>query len=391
MSHLLNIFNRLPVSFVKGEGVYLWDAAGNRYLDFLAGVAVCQLGHAHPRLVSALTEQARKLWHVSNVFQVPEQEMLAKDLIAHSGMSAAFFSNSGAEANEALIKLSRLWGKAYRGGAHEVIVLSHSFHGRTMATLSATGQEKIQTGFAPLVPTFKVVPAGDIAALAQAISSATAGVLIEVIQAEGGIHPLSAEYLMQLRALCDRHSLLLMVDEVQTGMGRTGCWFGFQGAVENEAFRPDAIALAKGIAGGLPMGAYAMTERAAALFAPGSHGSTFAGSPLVCRVAMEVMQIIEDEELLEHATLMGDYLQAGLRELARKHDSIRDVRGRGLLVGCELAPRIEAAAVVRKGLDQGVIFNAVTGNTLRFVPALIIEETHIAQGLEVLDVILSEL
>lgn len=385
MSHLASTYKRLPVSFVRGEGVYLWDSAGKRYLDFLAGIAVCQLGHVHPRLVAALTEQAKLPWHLSNYFEIPEQEALAEALTKRSGLARAFFANSGAEANEAMIKLSRLWGKVYKHSAHEIIVLEGSFHGRTMATLSATGQERIREGFDPLVPSFKTVPANDIEELRAAVNAKTVAVLLEVIQGEGGVRPLKSDYLEAAQSLCREDNLLFFIDEVQTGMGRTGAWFGFQSVAEELALAPDAISLAKGLAGGLPMGACLMTEKLSELLKPGSHASTFGGSPLVARVALEMIHVIEDDELLEHTYHMGEIFRAGLLALQEKYSFIREIRGTGLLLGCELDSRVDASRIVLAGLEEGIILNAVQGHVLRFVPPLIIGDDEIAQGLEILD------
>ncbi len=385
---LFSTYKRLPIAFARGEGVYLWDTSGKRYLDFLAGIAVCALGHAHPRLVKRLTDQGKTLWHVSNLFEIPEQAALAEALVSRMGMASAFFCNSGAEANEALIKLSRLWGKRERGGAYEVITLKRSFHGRTMQTLTATGQDKVKTGFDPLPPGFVTVAAEDEAALEAAISERTAAILLEVVQAEGGVYSLSAGYLRAVRRLCDRHRLLFMVDEVQTGMGRTGAWCGFQSVPDYADLRVDAISLGKGLAGGFPMGACLASEKAADLFTPGSHGSTFGGSPLASALALEVVCAIEAEDLLARARRVGAFLANGLRELQKKHAMIQEVRGRGLLLACVLDPKIDALQVVMKGFERGVIFNAVQGHVLRFVPALVMEESHAAEGLEILDRIL---
>lgn len=391
MSYLLPTYKRLPIAFSHGEGMVLFDSSGKRYLDFLSGIAVCALGHAHPRLVAAISDQAKKLWHVSNLFEIPEQEALAQALIARSGLSRAFFGNSGAEGNEALIKLSRLWGKARRNGACEVITLVGSFHGRTMATLSATGQDKVKIGFDPLVPGFVHVPAGDFEAIEKAVSNQTAAILIEVVQGEGGLKFFSGEYLRKIRALCDANDLLLLIDEVQTGIGRTGTWFGFQGVPDFPDLRPDAISLAKGLAGGLPMGACLVGEKVAPLFAPGTHASTFGGNPLVSRVALELIHVIEDEGLLPNAVKMGARLIEGLKRLQKNFSFIKDVRGRGLMIGCELTADIDTSSLVQIGLDEGIVLNVVQNSIIRLVPPLIIGEDHVDEGLEKLGRVLERI
>ena len=320
----MNTYTRQPVAFVRGEGAYLWDENGKRYLDAVAGVAVNGLGHAHPRLVKAITEQAANLIHTSNLYRVLRQEELAERLCELSGMDRAFFCNSGCEANEAAIKLARMYGHGKGIDVPTIIVMEKAFHGRTMATLTATGSRKIQAGFEPLLAGFARVPFNDIDAVRQVAehNKSVVAVLVEVVQGEGGVNVLGTDYLAQLRQICDAQGWLLMLDEVQTGIGRTGKWFGFQ----HSGVLPDVIALAKGLGGGMPIGACLARGAAADVFKPGSHGSTFGGNPLACAAALATLEAIDQEGLLENATRIGEHIRAGLRAALAGLSGVVDAR-----------------------------------------------------------------
>ncbi|MHB1351766.1 MAG: acetylornithine transaminase [Thiobacillus sp.] len=366
-THLMNTYARQPVAFVRGEGAYLWDEAGKRYLDAVAGVAVNALGHAHPRLVKAITEQAATLIHSSNLYRVLRQEALADKLCALSGMDRAFFCNSGCEANEAAIKLARLYGHGKGIELPTIIVVEKAFHGRTMATLTATGSRRIQAGFEPLLSGFARVPFNDIEAIRHVAehNKSVVAVLIETVQGEGGINILPPEYLAELRTVCDAHGWLLMLDEVQTGIGRTGTWFGFQ----HSGVVPDVIALAKGLGGGVPIGACLARGAAAEVFTPGTHGSTFGGNPLACAAALATLEAIEEEHLLDNARLRGEAIRAGLRSALDGVHGVLDVRGEGLMIGIELdRPCAELVGVAR---DAGVLINVTADSVIRLVPPLI--------------------
>ena len=363
----MNTYTRQPVAFVRGEGAYLWDENGKRYLDAVAGVAVNGLGHAHPRLVKAITEQAANLIHTSNLYRVLRQEELAERLCELSGMDQAFFCNSGCEANEAAIKLARMYGHGKGIDVPTVIVMEKAFHGRTMATLTATGSRKIQAGFEPLLAGFARVPFNDIDAVRQVAehNKSVVAVLVEVVQGEGGVNVLGTDYLAQLRQICDAQGWLLMLDEVQTGIGRTGKWFGFQ----HSGVLPDVIALAKGLGGGMPIGACLARGAAADVFKPGSHGSTFGGNPLACAAALATLEAIDQEGLLENATRIGEHIRAGLRAALAGLSGVVDIRGEGLMIGIELdRPCAELVAIAR---EQGVLINVTADKVIRLVPPLI--------------------
>jgi acetylornithine aminotransferase len=369
-SHLMNTYARLPVAFTRGEGVWLYDEAGRRYLDALAGIAVSGLGHAHPRLVRAIAEQAARVIHTSNLYEIPLQSDLADRLCALSGMDEAFFCSSGAEANECAIKLARLY--AHRRGVQDaaIVVMERAWHGRTLATLSATGSRKAQAGFEPLVPGFVRVPYGDEAAIVQAADANPniVAVLVEVLQGEGGINVASAGYVHSLRRLCDEREWLLMIDEVQSGIGRTGRWFGFQHA----GIRPDVITLAKGLGSGVPIGACIAAGPAAGVFTPGTHGSTFGGGPLACAAALATLAAMEDERLLENAARVGEIVRGGLREALAGVAGVVEVRGLGLMIGVELdRPCGELAA---RALDAGLLINVTADRVIRLLPPLVIGE-----------------
>jgi acetylornithine/N-succinyldiaminopimelate aminotransferase len=370
--HLMNTYARQPVAFVRGDGAYLWDEAGKRYLDAVAGVAVNGLGHAHPRLVKAISEQAATLIHTSNLYRIPRQEELADRLCALAGMDRAFFCNSGCEANEAAIKLARLYGHGKGIEVPTIIVMEKAFHGRTMATLTATGSRKIQAGFEPLLTGFVRVPYDDIDAVRQVAghNKNVVAVLVEVVQGEGGVNVLGADYLAQLRQICDAHGWLLMLDEVQTGIGRTGTWFGFQ----HSGVTPDVMALAKGLGSGMPIGACLARGAAADVFKPGSHGSTFGGNLLACAAALATLDAIEADGLLANATVIGERIRGSLRAALAGVPGVVDIRGEGLMIGIELnRPCGELVAIAR---DAGVLINVTADKVIRLVPPLVYGEVE---------------
>ncbi len=372
-THLMNTYARQPVAFVRGEGAYLWDEAGKRYLDAVAGVAVNGLGHAHPKVVKAIADQAATLIHSSNLYRVLRQEELADRLCALSGMDKAFFCNSGCEANEAAIKLARLYGHGKGIEVPTIIVMEKAFHGRTMATLTATGSRKIQAGFEPLLSGFARVPFNDIEAVRQVAehNKSVVAVLLEVVQGEGGINVLPSDYLAELRQICDAQGWLLMLDEVQTGIGRTGTMFGFQHA----GVMPDVIALAKGLGSGMPIGACLARGAAADVFKPGNHGSTFGGNPLACAAALATLDAIEEDKLLENARMRGEAIRDGLRQAFAGLGSVVDIRGEGMMIGIELdRPCSELVAVAR---DAGVLINVTADKVIRLVPPLIYGEAEV--------------
>ncbi len=379
--YLFNTYGRFPVVFVRGRGMKLWDSDGKEYLDFLSGIAVNNLGHCHPKVVIALQKQAQKLIHVSNYFHIEPQIKLAKALCQNSFADRVFFCNSGAEANEAAIKLARKYAKENMGGQrYEIITALKSFHGRTMATITATGQEKFQTAFTPLLPGFKYVPFGDAAAVRDAVTDKTCAVMMEPIQAEGGVNVPPDDYFGELRALCDEKGLLLILDEVQTGMGRTGKLF----ACEHYGIKPDIMTLAKALGGGTAIGACLATEKAAEAFSPGDHASTFGGNPLACAAGLASLEaILEDGWLLGSCARMGEYFVKELLKLKEKYHFIRDVRGRGLLIGMELD--FDAAPIVKQALAEGFVINSTMGSVLRFLPPLIVTEEEIDALVETLD------
>jgi acetylornithine/N-succinyldiaminopimelate aminotransferase len=345
-------YRRAPVAFREGRGMRLWDIEGKEYLDFVAGIAVDVLGHSHPRLVAAIQEQTARLIHVSNLFEIPEQARLAERLVAVTGIpnGRVFFCNSGAEAAEAAIKLARKAGRAKRNtDVYEIIVGSHSFHGRTMGALAATMNPKYHQGFEPLVPGFVEAPFNDLGAVERAIGPKTAAVLMEPVQGEGGIHPADDAFLSGLRRLCDARGLFLILDEIQTGFGRTGRWFAYQHA----GVIPDMVALAKGLGGGVPIGALVARDDVMQAFQPGTHGTTFGGNPLVCAAALAVIDTIEAERLVDNAKETGAYLMSRLRELAERGAGVSDVRGRGLMIAAEVA--VPSDQVVAACLARGLL------------------------------------
>ncbi len=377
---LFRNYKRAAVAFSHGRGVRLFDLEGREYLDFIGGIAVSSLGHAHPALVRALSEQAGRYVHVSNLYQIPEQVEAARRLAALSVLPRAFFCNSGAEANEAAIKLARKRGKAVRGpDSHEILVTDNSFHGRTLATLAATGNARYRQGFEPMPAGFRFVPYNDLEAMRGAVTHSTVAILVEPVQGEGGIFPASPGYLAGLRALADENDLLLLFDEVQTGIGRTGRMFAF----EHSGVRPDVVALAKGVAGGVPAGVVLATESAAAHFVPGDHGSTFGGNALASAAICAVVDAIEREGLVENARAMGARLVDRLESLRASQPFLGEIRGVGLLVGADLA--IDAAPVVEACLARGLLVNAVRPKTLRFAPPLVVSAAEVDAAVRILD------
>ena len=373
-AYLMHTSSRQPVSFSRGLGARLWDTDGVEYLDAIAGVAVTSLGHANPEIAAAIAEQSTQLLHTTNMFRIPWQEQLGERLCLLSGMERAFFCNSGAEANEAALKLARLHAHARGVAQPQVLVMDNSFHGRTLATLAATGNPAVHVGFEPLMPGFVRVPYNDIEAIraVAARSPNIVAVLVEPVQGEGGVHAAFAGYLQGLRALCDEHDWLMMIDEVQTGMGRTGAWFGFQHA----GIEPDVITLAKALGNGYPIGACLARGKAAELFSPGHHASTFGGNPLACRVGCTVLDIMQREHLPQRAAASGRRLLAALTLALGNHPEVVAIRGIGLMVGVELN-RPCGELVDRAREEQRLLITVTRGTTVRLLPALICDDTQI--------------
>jgi len=383
--YLMSTYNRFPVVLRKGRGMKVWGSDGKEYLDFIAGIAVNILGHCHPKVVIALQKQAQRLIHVSNFYHIEPQIKLAKLLAEHTFADRVFFCNSGTEANEAAIKLARKYSKEnFNPGRFEIISAKNSFHGRTLASLTATGQEKFQKGFEPLVPGFKHVAFDDIPALKKAITKNTCAILLEPIQAEGGVKVPDGNYLKGVRKVCDEYNLLLILDEVQTGMGRTGRFF----AHEHFGITPDIMTVAKGLGGGAPIGALLATNKVAAAFQPGSHAATFGGNPLVCAAAIATIEtLLEDGFILDQCNRMSAYMEEKFRYLKEKFpDLIKEVRGLGLLIGMEL--NIECEGIVKSALDMGVLINCTAGKVLRFMPPLIVQKKDIDYLITILERIL---
>jgi len=374
MQHVMTTYGRQPVAFSRGEGAWLWDTAGKRYLDGVSGVAVNGLGHAHPRLLAAITAQAARAMHVSNLFEIPEQEQLAARLCALSGMDNAFFCNSGCEANEAAIKLARLHGHHRGIESPAIVVMEKAFHGRTIATLSATGSRKVQAGFEPLLSGFLRVPYDDRVALDQVAANPNiVAVLVEPVQGESGIHIPDDGYLPHLRKVCDARDWLLMLDEVQSGMARSGKWFAFQ----HSGAQPDVMTLAKGLGNGFPIGACLARGAAAQTFKPGNHGSTFGGNPLACVSALTTLDIIEDEKLVERAAQLGRRMRQMLAERLAGTAGVKEIRGQGLLLGVELDR--PCGELVRKGLDAGLVINVTADTVVRLLPPLVLKDAEAEQ------------
>lgn len=381
----MRTYGRRPVTLVRGDGVYVWDDQGKEYLDFVAGVAVNALGHCHPALVQAITEQARLLIHTSNLYYTVPQLQLAEVLLQQAGLDRIFYTNSGAEAMETCIKLARKYGKLHRNGAYEIIVMTGAFHGRTLATVTATANPHYSEPFAPLPEGFVRVPFNDLEAARRAVSDKTVGIMLELVQGEGGVWPADEEYVRGLRRLCDEHGLLLILDEVQTGIGRTGTFYAFQ----QYGIKPDIMGLAKQLGGGLPIGACLATEQAS-VFTPGDHGSTFTGSPLMCAGALAVVNTILEQDLVGNARRVGAYLFQALERLKQRHRLVAGARGRGLLLALQLTED-RARAVEDLALAKGLLVNAVSASAVRLVPPLIVTEKQCDRAVEILDECLTEL
>ncbi len=378
-------YSPLPIRFTKGRSIWLEDEQGHQYLDALSGIAVCGLGHVHPDIAAAISDQACTLLHTSNVYQIDLQEKLADRLCALSSMEKVFFGNSGAEANEAAIKLARLHGRNKKLEVPTIVVMEGSFHGRTMATLSATGNPNVRANFEPLVQGFVHIPFGDIDALTSLAkeNKDIVAVLCEPVQGEGGVNVPAEGFLSQIRELCDQNDWLMMLDEIQTGMGRTGKWFGFQ----HEKVIPDVMTLAKALGNGVPIGACLAKGKAASLFTPGSHGSTFGGNPLACRAGIAVIDVLEANNLIGQAQQRGQYLLAKFQESLRDIQEVVDIRGRGLMIGIELDR--PCAELVKQSLDQKLLINVTAVNTIRLLPPLIISEVECDQIVDILTPLIS--
>lgn len=373
--HIMPTYNRLPVALVGGKGAKVWDADGKEYFDFLSGLGVNSVGHCHPEVVKAVQEQAARLMHVSNLYYTKPQAQLAELLLEISPFDKVFFANSGAEANEAAIKLARYWGKDK--GRYRIITAWHSFHGRTLATITATGQPQYQKGFEPMMPGFTYVPFGDLPELKKVITDDVCAIMLEAIQGEGGINVAPLSYLREVRRLCDEHGILLIMDEVQSGLGRTGKWFAFQ----HFGIVPDICTLAKALGGGLPIGAMLAREEASVL-RPGTHASTFGGNPVACAAALAVLRTMQNEGLVQKAADNGDYLIRRLWEVARRHPLIKEVRGKGLMVGIEFA--CDVGPLVAYFQNEGVLVGTAGPKVLRLLPPLIIGGEEVDQVVDIL-------
>ena len=383
--YLIPTYNRLPVVFQKGQGCRLWDSEGKEYLDFLSGLGVNNLGHCHPAVVKAIKEQAEKLLHVSNLFIIQQQARLAELVVQQAFPGKMFFCNSGAEANEAAIKLARLYAKSKGCSKPEIITAQRSFHGRTMATLSATGQEKVRKGFEPLLSGFTYVPFNDLQAIKDAVTDSTIAIMIEPIQGEGGVHVGTTDYLVGVRDYCTRKGILLILDEVQAGMGRTGRFFCFQ----HTEIKPDIVTMAKALSGGVPIGAILAGNEVAKSFTPGTHAATFGGNPLSCAAGVATVETILREGILENCRTVGAYFGERLKAFQQKYPFIQEVRGRGLMWGMEMDRG--GSEVVQDCLQKGLIINCTMNTVLRFLPPLIISRDEVDRGLSILDQVLARL
>lgn len=386
MSHLFSNYARWPVHIVRGEGSYVWDDQGRRYLDFISGIAVTSLGHAPAAVKDRLKKQLDTLWHCSNLFHIPVQEELADKLAQVSGMDRVFFCNSGAEANEGAIKLARRYAhKVLNSERYEIISFQHSFHGRTLATLTATGQEKVKDGFQPLPAGFVSVPYNDLDAFKQAINENTCAVLLELVQGEGGVHPADPSWIQEVARVCQENGLLLMVDEIQTGIGRTGTWFAYQ----QYGIQPDVVTAAKGLGSGFPVGAVLAVEKVAEAFSPGSHGTTFGGNPLAMAAGLATLETMESESLLDRVNEMGEYLLGKLQQLAQSSPLVVQARGKGLLLGLELT--VPAEKVYTAAREKGLLVLGAGPQVLRILPSFIVTKEEIDTAVEVLGDVLEEL
>lgn len=370
MASLMAAYGRLPVTMVRGDGARVWDDTGREYLDALSGIAVTALGHANPAISHAIAAQAESLMHVSNLFHIPQQEALGEQLCRIAGMDKAFFCNSGAEANEACIKIARLHGHARKIGTPTIIVTDTAFHGRTMATIAATGNQKIKAGFGPMLQGFHVVPFGDAEAVADVASSRQdiVAVMVEPIQGEGGINIPDEGYLKNLRKICDDNDWLLICDEIQSGMGRTGKWFAHQ----HDNIKPDVMSVAKALGNGMPIGACLARGAAAELIQPGTHGTTFGGNPIACRVGLTVVEELEKQGLVQRAGALGEKMRESFKNNLHNQPGIKDIRGRGMMMGIELD--IPCAELVGKALSAGILLNVTAGNVVRLLPPYILTD-----------------
>ena len=377
--YIMATYRRFPIVLVRGSGARVWDSNGKEYLDFVAGIAVCSLGHSHPKVVEAIKKQVEILTHVSNLYYSEPQIHFARMLVENSFADKVFFCNSGAEANEAAIKLARKYAhENMAGGKYELITMIDSFHGRTLATVTATGQTKFQIGFSPLPEGFKYIPFNDIPALEDAISDKTCGIMLEPIQGEGGIKIPDDQYLNKVRKICDDRGILMILDEVQVGMGRTGTLFAY----EHHKIKPDIVTLAKAVGNGFPVGVMMTSDRIASAFQPGNHASTFGGNPLAMAASLATMETILNHGILENVIKVGEYFLKRLNELKSRYTAIKDIRGRGLIIGMELT--IEGAGIVKECMDKGLLINCTGGNVLRFVPPLVITEKDVDVAVDVL-------
>ncbi len=383
---LLQTYSRYPLVIERGKGVFLFDLDGKKYLDFVAGLGVNALGHAHPRIVKAIREQAARVIHLSNLYYNEYQGRLAEKLCTLSGLHRAFFSNSGTEAIEGSIKLARLAGHRVGGAAKsQLIALEGSYHGRSFGSMSVTGQDKYRKGFEPLLEDVTFVPRNDVEALRAAVNDNTCAIVLEPIFGEGGIYECSVEFLKECRTLSDRHHAALIFDEIQCGLGRTGTIFAFQ----TFGVTPDIVAIAKPIAAGIPLGAFLVKEEFASAISAGQHGTTFGGGPLACRVALEYLAIVEEEKLLENVTAVGSYLQQQLKGLTERYEVAREVRGRGLIQGLQLD--VPARPIVEQAFAEGVLFNSTQDTVLRFLPPFLLQKKHVDKGMRVLRKLLKKL
>ncbi|KUO49424.1 MAG: acetylornithine aminotransferase [Desulfitibacter sp. BRH_c19] len=384
--YVMNTYGRFPIALEKGEGNKVWDADGKEYIDFVGGLAVASLGHCHPEVTQAMYKQSGELVHTSNLYWIKPQVELAKTLVENSSFAKVFFGNSGAEANEGAIKLARKYSNLkYCSERYEIITMKSSFHGRTMATLTATGQEKVQKGFAPLLEGFKYVPFNNIEALKEAVTEKTCAIMLEPVQGEGGVHVAQKDYLQQVEALCKKKDLLFIVDEVQCGVGRTGRLFAYQ----HYGIKPHIMTLAKALGNGTAIGAMLAVEEVAGSFQPGDHGSTFGGNFLACSAGKKVLEILLRDNLCEQVEKMGEYFRQRLSELKNEFPSIEEIRGIGLLIGLEV--KGESLPIVKKAMEKGLLLSAAGGNVVRFLPALNVDKETVDKGLEIFKVVMSEI
>lgn len=383
--YIMSTYKRFPIVLVRGAGAKVWDSNGKEYLDFVAGIAVCSLGHSHPKIVEAIKKQVEILTHVSNLYHIEPQILYAQKLMENSFAQKAFFCNSGAEANEAAIKLARKYAYENMGaGKYELITMKDSFHGRTMATVTATGQTKFQVGFAPLLEGFKHVPFDDVSALGDAITDKTCGVMLEPIQGEGGVKIPDDKYLSSVRKICNEKGILMILDEIQVGMARTGTLFAY----EHYNVEPDIVTLAKAVGNGFPIGVMMATDRVASAFQPGSHASTFGGNPLAMAAALATMETILKDGILENVRKVGSYFLKKLHELKKRSSIIKEIRGRGLIIGIEIS--IDGSPIVNACMDRGLLINCTGGSVLRFVPPLTITEKDVDAAVAILGEVIAD-